>query len=167
MYSFYCKPSNYYPGEIKLPGTYDTSEKIKAFLADIDGNGTRAELVYKMATPTEYTLTASQVNALITSLKGENNIFCDAGGILSVDYSADTKLYVDGKISDGMKLMALLLTANHEDSMKASKAYASGDLLTVGNTLYKATTSIANGATLTEGTNVTETTIAQELAALA
>ena len=126
-----------------------------------------ASIVYPLDSSVEYTLTASQVNALVTSLKGVNNLYADSGDILSVEYSADTKLYVDGKISEGMKLIALLLTANHEDGMKASKAYASGDLLTVGNTLYKATTSIANGATLTAGTNVTETTIAQELAALA
>ena len=124
------------------------------------------QLVYELASPVEYTLTATDVGQIL-SLLGTNNLFCDTGDVLSVDYSADTKLYVDGKISDGMKLIALLLTANHEDGMKASKAYASGDLLTVGNTLYKATTSIANGATITAGTNVTETTIATELAALA
>ena len=51
--------------------------------------------------------------------------------------------------------------------MTATKAYSSGDLLIVNGTLYKASTSIANGATLTEGTNVTATTVAAEIAALA
>lgn len=135
------------------------ADNVKQF---IDENN--PTLSYKLETPVSYDLTALEV---IETLKGVNNIFCDTGDVLSVEYSADTKLYVDGKISEGMKLIALLLTANHENGMKASKAYASGDLLTVGNTLYKATTSIANGATLTAGTNVTETTIETELAALA
>ena len=63
--------------------------------------------------------------------------------------------------------MELIVTANHEDEMKASKAYSAGDLLIVNGTLYKATTSIANGAALTVGTNVSATTVANELAALA
>ena len=63
--------------------------------------------------------------------------------------------------------MELIITANHEDSMKATKAYTTGNLLIVAGTLYKATTSIANGATLTVGTNVTATTVAAELDALA
>ena len=147
------------------PETFGTTvDSFKAKLAELYAAGTPVSVFCKILHPLTYTLTDLD---LVETLKGNNVLWVDTGDIKSVDYPADTKLYVNGKISEGMKLMALLLTANHEDGMKASKAYASGDLLTVGNTLYKATTSIANGATLTEGTNVTETTIAQELAALA
>ena len=124
----------------------------------------------KLITPVEYELTAEQVNAIITSLKGTNNVFADTGDVLVVDYDADTKLYVDVQISEkvsaSQRLMELIVTANREDSMTATKAYSSGDLLIVNNTLYRATTSIANGATLTDGTNVTATTVAAEIAAL-
>ena len=89
----------------------------------------------------------------------------------SIEYTADTKLYVDQqieqKVSASQRLMELIVTANREDSMKATKAYSSGDLMIVNGTLYKASASIANGATLTVGTNVTETTVAAEIAALA
>lgn len=116
---------------------------------------------------TNYNLTPSQVKTLL----GINNLWADTGDILSVEYSADTKLYVDQqiaeKVSASQRLMELIVTANREDTMTATKAYSSGDLLIVNGTLYKASTSIANGATLTEGTNVTATTVAAEIAALA
>lgn len=58
------------------------------------------------------------------------------------------------------------LIAGIETSMTASKAYSAGDMLIVGNTLYKviAPEGIASGATLTPGTNVKVTTAADELA---
>jgi hypothetical protein len=42
-----------------------------------------------------YQLTASQIKTLL----GVNNIWADTGNILSVDYPADTKLYIDGKVA--------------------------------------------------------------------
>lgn len=122
-------------------------------------------LVVWLATPVTYNLIAEQVGQIL-SLKGTNNVWADTGNA-SVDYSCDTKLYVDKHLSASQSLMELIITANREASMKATKAYASGDLLIVNGTLYKASTSIANGATLTVGTNVTATTIASELALLA
>ena len=50
------------------------------------------QLVYELATPIVYDLTDLEV---IETLKGNNNIFADTGDILSVDYSADTKSYID------------------------------------------------------------------------
>ena len=57
---------------------------------------------YALSTPVTYTLTAEQVKTLL----GVNNIWADTGDILSVDYPADTKLYIDGKIAS---LQALIL----------------------------------------------------------
>ena len=48
----------------------------------------------------------------------------------------------------------------------SSATYHAGDLLTVGGTLYKATQAIAAGEVITPGTNVTPTTVAEQLAAL-
>ena len=123
-------------------------------------------VVYELATPIEYDLTPVEV----TTLLGLNNVWADTGNIIELNYAADTKLYVDQvteKLTATQKLMELIITTNREDEMKATKAYSTGDLLIVNGTLYKATTSIANGATLTVGTNVTATTVAAELALLA
>ena len=53
-----------------------------------------------------------------------------------------------------------------ESDMAATRNYNAGTLIFVDGVLYKATTSISNGATLTVGTNVAKTTIAEELSAL-
>ena len=60
------------------------------------------QIVYNKATPVTYTLAPGQVKTLL----GVNNIWADTGDILSVDYPADTKLYIDGKIAS---LQALIL----------------------------------------------------------
>lgn len=66
-----------------------------------------------------------------------------------------------------MNLMLVkMLLDNREDSMKASKSYCEGDLIVVGNKLYKALVRIASGAVLTVGTNVKQTTVAAEIAAV-
>jgi hypothetical protein len=51
------------------------------------------------------------------------------------------------------------------DTPTAKDTHQPGDLLTVGGTLYKATQTIAPGETI-NSTNVTETTVAAQLAAL-
>lgn len=114
------------------------------------------QLCYELATPIEITLTAQEIYTLL----GTNNIWSDAGPV-DVDYSVDTKLYIDAQNENTRKLIAGI-----EAGMTATKDYSAGDMLIVGDTLFKATTSIANGATLTPGTNVTETTLASELNAM-
>ena len=84
-----------------------------------------------------------------------------------MQYPADPKLYVDGKVSTAQNLMELLITANRENSMTASQAYSEGDLVIINGTLYKVASSIANGGTFTIGTNVIATTVAAQLAAIA
>ena len=116
-----------------------------------------AVIVYPLATPITYTLTASQIRTLL----GQNNIWADAGPI-SVEYTADTKMYIDSQTRATRSLIAGI-----ETTMTASRPYAAGDLLIVGDTLYKAAASIASGATLTPGTNVTPTTVAEQLILLA
>ena len=56
------------------------------------------ELVYELATPIEYTLTDVEVLEL---LKGVNNVWADTGNT-SVTYRADTKLYIDNKITQAI-----------------------------------------------------------------
>ena len=59
------------------------------------------QLVYELATPTVYHLDPITVKTLV----GYNNIYTDCGPV-SVDYPADTKLYIDGKFAE---LQALVL----------------------------------------------------------
>ena len=61
----------------------------KEFLAN-----TPLQIAYKLDTPTEYTLTPQE----LTTLYGQNNVWTDVGSV-SVDYPADTKLYIDNKIT--------------------------------------------------------------------
>ena len=58
-------------------------------------------LVYPLATPQTYQLTPTEVKTLL----GGNNIYTDAGSV-SVEYVADTKMYIDKKIAE---LQALVL----------------------------------------------------------
>lgn len=50
---------------------------------------------YILATPDEYQLTAHQIQTLLAT----NNIFCDTGSIQLVNYTADTKMYIDNAIA--------------------------------------------------------------------
>ena len=55
---------------------------------------TGSQVVYALAEPVEYDLTPTEVNTLL----GENNIWADCGDS-TVEYRADTKLYMDKKIA--------------------------------------------------------------------
>ena len=133
-----------------------TKEAWNASLAD-----NAVQIVYPLAAPQTVRLDPETLSTLL----GENNIWADAGDV-SVTYRADPSLYVDKKVSAAEQIMELIITANREDSMTATKAYVSGDLIITGGKLYKATTSIANGAALTVNTNVSQTTVAAEIAAV-
>lgn len=61
-----------------------------------------AEFVYKLDTPVTYQLTNQQVLSL---LKGQNNVWADTGNV-SLEYPADTKLYIDARVAE---LQALIL----------------------------------------------------------
>ena len=113
-------------------------------------------------TPQTVQLTPSQ---MMQTLLGTNHIFADTGDV-SVEYRADSKMYIDQQIAESQRATRSLI-AGIETEMVASKNYAEGDLLIVGDTLYKTTATIASGATLTVGINVAVTTVAEQLIALA
>lgn len=96
----------------------------------------------------------------ITTLLGTNNIWADTGDV-TVEYAVDTETYVDGN-TDAIRDMI----AGVETGTTVSKAYTVGQLLIADDTLYKviAPEGIASGGTLTPGTNVQVTTVADELA---
>lgn len=54
--------------------------------------------------------------------------------------------------------------ASYEETTTASKAYKVGELLTYNGYLYRVTTAIASGGTISVGTNVVQTTVGDEVA---
>lgn len=111
-------------------------------------------IVYPLATALSFTLTGPEVLTLL----GINNIWADTGDIEELAYRADIGLYLTEALNPIKEMLAY-----REDTMKATRAYTTGDFIVVGDTFYKAATAIANGATLTPGTNVNATTVGAQL----
>ena len=86
-------------------------------------------------------------------------------GIVPVGHYTKYPTNIVAKV-DGLPSDFSTLIATTEKGMTASKAYAVNSLLIVNNQLYRVTASIASGATITPGTNVTAVTIADILTQL-
>ena len=129
---------------------------------------TGVKLAYQLATPTTSSVTPT--NLPVKSLNGYNHIESSTGEMeveyITEAFSPITEL-VDSQISALQKMMELILTSAREVTMTASANYTTGTLIVACGALYKATTAISSGASLVVGTNITPTTIAAELAALA
>ena len=121
--------------------TFSTSNDVKTWLSS-----NNVQLVYELATPTTVQLSANELKTVL----GQNNIWNDCGNT-EVEYRADTKLYIEK------------LTAPTEDDMIADHAISANAFFMVGNTLYRATTAIASGATITVGTNATKMSLSEAL----
>ena len=151
-------------GSITVAQALD-SRKIRIYLStlvgvtasDVASFMAGSAIVYELATPLEYTLTAQQ----LTTLLGENNIWADTGDILSVEYRADTGLYINGKLVEIDTLRAAI--APIENGTTASQAYAQGKYFFHNGDFCKAKAAIASGATFTLNTNYEVTTVAAEL----
>lgn len=70
---------------------YYANNDMESFKTAMSG----VQLCYERAEPVEYTLTPQEVKTIY----GANNIWSDAGPV-SVEYPADTKLYIDGKLAE-------------------------------------------------------------------
>ena len=70
--------------------SYATAWDASVFTTDMSGK----KLVYELATPLTYALSETQINTLL----GVNNVWADAGDT-SVNFYADTKLYIDKQIA--------------------------------------------------------------------
>lgn len=108
---------------------------------------TGAQVVYKLATPTTYQLTPSQISTFL----GTNNFWMNANGTLDLEYRCDTKLYIEN------------LTKPSEDDMVANSNIASGKFFMIGNRLMLSTTAIAQGEQIVVGTNCSEVSLADAL----
>ena len=69
--------------------TFANENEFKAYLVS-----NPMTVVYELATPVTYQLDPVTVNLLL----GENNLWCNTGDV-TVEYPADTKLYIDKKLA--------------------------------------------------------------------
>lgn len=112
-------------------------------------------ILYKMASTITYQLDPVEVTTLLST----NNIWADTGDIAELAYRAMNN-------TSGMIKLTKALIAPVLDSMVADTALVVNDFRIVGDTLYKVTAPIASGGTLTVGTNVAATTVADILKSL-
>ena len=133
--------------------TYSDATTFAAYLAAQKTAQTPVTLVYKLAEPLTYQVTPFD----ITTLLELTNIWSEIS-TTEVNYTGDIETFVINrdKLVEGM-------IAGIEAKYKATQAYAAGDLLIVEDTLYEAATAIASGADLVVDTNITKTTVAENL----
>lgn len=138
----------------------ERGQYVKDYFAEQTTNGKPLQVAWKLSSPVTIQLTDTEV----ATLRGQNNIWANTGDI-SVTYRADPSLVIaalEARIAATQNIIAGV-----ETSMVATKNYSIGDLLIVGDALYKATAAIANGGAITVGTNVAATTVAEQLLLLA
>ena len=127
-------------------------------------------LVYELATPTTETAelyhnpqivseygTEEYVDAAVEA--GTRDVFVPVGHVTKYPTNQVKKL-------DNLPSNFSTLIAPTEKTTTASQNYAVGSFLIYKNQLYKVTAAIASGATITPGTNVTATTIIEQLMTL-
>lgn len=136
------------PGWSTASSNAELLQAFKDYVADQYAQGNILFVTWKVTTPTTYQLTPTQINTLL----GINNIWADTGDV-SVEYRADTKLYIEQ------------LTKPSEDDMTANQNITSGKFFMVSNRLFISTASIAVGDTINPGTggNCTEVSLADAL----
>ena len=124
---------------------------------DMDVTNATFQCIAELVTPIEYTFTGDVIELLLNY----NNVWADTGNIKMLQYYADSKKYID----DQDALIRALIAKELPD-MTADTALVANDFRIVDNTLYKITSSVASGGTLTPGTNCTATTITDVLKSL-
>ena len=130
-------------------------QSFKSWLAEQANANTPVQVVYKLTTPIVYTLTPVQ----ITAAEGNNTFWTDCGTLV-IEYVQNTRAAIEA--GD----VATRTMIGEASGNTASRSLAVGEYVNVGDKLYKVTSAIAAGETLTPGSNVTETTVGAELTAL-
>lgn len=118
-------------------------------------------LVYELATPTTEEATPYTSPQIVSPYGTEEYIsesVCPVGHV--TEYPDNLRSKIDGLPWD------LSMIAPVETAYMATRNYTVGQLLIVDNTLYKVTVNIANGGTITAGTNVVATTLSEVIASL-
>lgn len=149
-------PFSFYIAESKLYVVLPTSAATDTESANTWLASNPLTVCYPLKTPTTTQLTAEE----ITTLLG-NNVISASSGSVSVIYRADTKMYVDK-----MTAVDNAIIAPTEATFTATRNYTVNDLVIVNDTLYKVTSNIASGSTITPNSNVTATTLSALIKAL-
>jgi hypothetical protein len=126
-----------------------TVEEARAYVQSQIDAGTPIVACAPLKTPVTYQLTPTEVTLLL----GYNNVWADTGDT-TVTYRADTKLYIQK------------INAPTDNDMIADAQIASGSYFIIGGNLYRSTTTIPAGDTITPGTNCILTNLADALNAL-
>lgn len=114
--------------------------------------------VYELAEPIHYPLTPTEIKTLL----GINNIWSNTGDTSVEYFMPDVSWYVEKKLKAFQSVLAGV-----EDSAVASKNYSTNTYLIFNDDIYRVTKTITAGETIEEGVNVTKTTVAEQLMALA
>lgn len=133
-----------------------TTSQLSSWISAQATAGTPLQVVYPLVTPIEYAIGSLDISLL----NGINRIWSDCGDI-TVAFASGAYGQIVSECAD---IRALI--SDTERSMVASQSYSVGQYFSVGNKFYKVTQAISAGGTITPGTNVTATTIANELASL-
>ncbi len=141
----------------------ESLEDFKAYVQQKYAAGTPVAVCAKLASPQAYQLTPAEVKTLLA----ENTLWADCGDVIELIFRADPTLFVNEKLAAARRLTELMITAERTDTMTAPHNLTAGQLIVARGTLYKAAENIASGAELVPNSNITETTVAAELAALA
>ncbi len=121
-------------------------------------------LYYELATPVTTPIDPPLNITYKTELGGTEEVMLDSTA--TAPQSAPVPMVtVYGYTADGAIDKSLSVIAPVERG-KASANYAVGSYLVMGHTLYKVTTAIASGESITPGTNVVATTVMAEVIAL-
>ena len=139
------------------PHNGTTVEQFKAYLQN-----NPITILGELATPTTETADPFQTPQIVNDFGTEEYV---TTSIVPAGHETFYPENLKAKIL-GLPWNFSTLIAPTEVTYKAARAYTSGNLFIVNNILYKATTSIANGGTITPGTNCTATTLAEIIAAL-
>lgn len=158
----------YFDGDRYLPdGKVERRYGIRAYQS---GDESLADAITD-GTNTVYKLTATNIEEATPYRQLQ---ICDSNGteefvstgIVPVGHETRYPENLRAKI-EGLPWDFSSLIAPTEKTTTASRNYTTGNLLIMGNVLYKVTANIANGGTITPNTNVTATTLSEILSALA
>ena len=130
----------------------DSYADAAAFKAAMSG----VQIVYELAQPLTYTLAPAELR----TMQGENAFWTDCEAV-EIEYVRDT-----GTVIENGDAALRSLVAGEEAGFTATKNYSAGAFLTTGGKLYRVTANIAVGGGIEPGTNVTATTVGEQLALL-
>lgn len=128
------------------------------------------QLVYELATPTTETATPYQNPQIVSPYGTEEYVDAayEAGTrdvAVPVGHTTFYHQNLRKKIEDLPSDFSTII-APTEKTATATRNYAVGEFLILNNVFYRVTSAITTGGTITVGTNVTATTIAEQLLAL-